>query len=168
MKSPFVLLITASALAGARADEVDKAFDAQKSERRPEVRVDGSVGAAADASSRGVAKRAIEREEARRREAPLDSERADDPKPAAWASKGGRQSGKEIAPPLGTTEPNRRDRAVRLREFWLLKGETLSVTVRCADGAERSYTYFPKTGRYCTNSHSCDASEVWVQRAVCP
>ena len=54
-----------------------------------------------------------------------------------------------------------------LKEFWSLKDEEKSITIRCPNGAEKAYSYFPKTGRYCTPLMSCNSDQNWIHRALC-
>lgn len=54
-----------------------------------------------------------------------------------------------------------------IKDFWLLKGEQKQIVIRCPNGVERGYSYFPKTGNYCTPSMTCNSSEAWIHRAIC-
>jgi hypothetical protein len=54
-----------------------------------------------------------------------------------------------------------------LREHWTLKDEVKSIVIRCGNGAERAYSLFAKTGRYCTPSNTCSTDRGWIHRALC-
>ena len=54
-----------------------------------------------------------------------------------------------------------------VKDFWLLKGEQKQIVIRCPNGVERGYSYFPKTGNYCTPLMTCNSSEAWIHRAIC-
>ena len=54
-----------------------------------------------------------------------------------------------------------------VKDFWLLRGEQKQIVIRCPNGAERGYSYFPKTGNYCTPTMTCNNSEEWIHRALC-
>jgi hypothetical protein len=54
-----------------------------------------------------------------------------------------------------------------IKDFWLQKGEQKQIVIRCPNGVERGYSYFPKTGNYCTPVMTCNSSEAWIHRAVC-
>ena len=64
----FVALLMWAVAPMANTDDIDRAFGAQRKPAKSEVKVDGSVGEAAQTSRAGVAERATAREEARSRE----------------------------------------------------------------------------------------------------
>ena len=60
------------------------------------------------------------------------------------------------------------DTTQRIRSFWPLKGEMEQIFARCGKhGKEVSYTYHPKTSRYCTPLMTCNVDESFIQRSLC-
>ena len=168
-----VLVSTFGACHSAVADDIDKAFRAQDGAAGHSVKVDKSVAESIERSRAGVAERANAKEEARRKDidaasAVRGAEQSTVTSPAgAGKASGAKDANADKARSAGRNSP--RDEGVhRLREFWVLKSEVLSITVRCPGGAQRNYDYFPKTGRYCTPMMTCGSSEAWAQSAVCP
>jgi hypothetical protein len=159
------------------SSDVDRAFGAQSRPAATRTVVAPEVAASARAQADEVRQRVAQRErearerhQAAEREAALRSNEAgparddagDKPRDKAAARAGGRPGAGAAA-----TADRRPDAPVVVRESWVLAGEMKSLVVRCPNGAERGYSWHPKTGRYCTPMMTCHTSQDWIHRALC-